>query len=286
MTSMQDKVVFITGGARGMGRAHAIRFAQAGADVVLFDICAPIGTIPYDMSTEQELQETAKAVEELGRKAVVRVGDMRDSAALDEAVQAGITELGKIDTLISNAGIWSLGLFWEIDDQTWDDMLDVVLTGSWRAAKAVAPHLIERGEGSILFISSANGLEAGPLYAHYTAAKHGLLGLMRTAAVELGPYGIRVNAICPGFIDTPINDYQGSYDLMAGAEPGGGTPEDRITASKHWSVLKGRSVIQPEAVSNAALFLSSDEANELTGLVMPVDAGHMVLPAFNPAPAE
>jgi NAD(P)-dependent dehydrogenase (short-subunit alcohol dehydrogenase family) len=144
--------------------------------------------------------------------------------------------------------------------------------------------MIENGEGAMVFISSVNGLEPAMNYAHYTSAKHGLIGLMRSVALELGPHGIRANAITPGFIDTKINDYQESYDMMAGAAPGEGTPADRIQAAAHWSALKGRSVIPPEAVSNAVFWLVSDESRDVTGLVMPVDAGHMLLPAFNPAP--
>jgi SDR family mycofactocin-dependent oxidoreductase len=281
---MQGKTVLVTGAARGQGRAHAVRLAREGADVVLVDIAGQIGTVPYPMATEQELAEAAKEVEGLGRRALAIQADVRSQTEVDQAVKRAVAEFGGIDAVVSNAGIWSLGSFWELTEEQWQDSIDVNLTGHWRVARAAAPHLIERGAGVIVFISSVNGLEAGAGYAHYTAAKHGVIGLMRTVAVELGPHGIRAHAVCPGFIDTKMNDYQGSYDMMAGAEPGKGTPEARIEASRHWSVLKGHSVIKPESVSEAVLWLASDESGETSGLVVPVDAGHMVLPAFNPAP--
>ncbi len=271
MGALDGKVVFITGAARGLGRAHAVRCAREGADVALFDI--------------SDLTETADQVSAAGQRALVFQGDLRDGAAVDRAVESSISELGQIDVLVSNAAILSLNQFWDIDEDQWQTMIDVVLTGTWRVAKAIAPHMIERGQGSMIFISSVNGLEAGKNYAHYTAAKHGVIGFMRSAALELGPYGIRANAICPGFIDTPINDNQESYDRYSGKGPGEGTPEDRILAAKRWSVLKGQSLIDPDAVSRAVQWLASDESSAVTGLVMPVDAGHMVLPGLNLSPA-
>jgi len=285
MYRMEDKTVLITGAARGQGRAHAIRFAEEGANVILFDIASQIDSVPYEMAKPADLEETAAQIEALDRRAIISRGDVRNGDDLTRAVERGIAEFGRIDGLVSNAGIWSLGPFWELSTQAWQDSIDVNLTGHWLAAKAVAPHLMEQGSGTIVFTASVNGLEAGANYAHYTAAKHGVIGLMKTVAVELGPHGIRSHVVAPGFIDTQMNDYQGSYDMMAGAAPGEGTPEARIEASKHWSALKGRSVIKPSAVSNAVVWLSSDETADMTGLVVPVDAGHMVLPAYNPAPA-
>jgi SDR family mycofactocin-dependent oxidoreductase len=284
MNRMQGKTVLVTGAAREQGRAHALRLAKEGADLVLLDVAEQIGTVPYDMSTPDDLAQVEKEVEALDRRVLAVQADVRSQAAVDDVVARAVSEFGGLDAVVSNAGIWSLGAFWELSDQQWQDSIDVNLTGHWRVARAVAPHLIERGAGVIVFISSVNGLEAGAGYAHYTAAKHGLIGLMRTVAVEIGPHGVRAHAVCPGFIDTKMNDYQGSYDLMAGAAPGEGTPEARIAASRHWSILKGHSVIKPEAVSEAVLWLTSDESSETSGLVVPVDAGHMVMPAFNPAP--
>jgi SDR family mycofactocin-dependent oxidoreductase len=281
---MEGKVVLITGGARGQGRAHALTMAREGADVALFDIAGDIDTLPYSLSTPEDLQSTAGEIEALGRRAIAIDGDVRSQSDLHAAVGRAISELGGVDVLLSNAGIWTMSPFWETSEQEWQDQIDVNLTGHWHAAKAVAPHMIERGSGAIVFTASANGLVAGTNYAHYTAAKHGVVGLMKTVAVELGPYGIRANAVCPAFVDTKMNDWQGVYDMMAGTGEGTGTPEHRVTAAAHVSALKGRGFIAPESVSKVVLWLASDDAADITGVAHPIDAGGLALPPFNPAP--
>lgn len=286
MGRMDGKVVFITGGARGQGRAHALTMAREGADVVLLDLAADIDTLPYALSGAEDLQRTAQEIEALDRRVIAVEGDVRSQADVDAAVERAIAELGQVDVLLSNAGIWTLSPFWETSEEEWQDQIDVNLTGHWHAAKAVAPHMMERGTGAIVFTSSANGLVAGTNYAHYTAAKHGVLGLMKTVAVELGPYGIRANAVCPAFVDTKMNDWPAVYDMMAGTGPGTGTPQDRVNAAKHLSAIRGRGFIAPESVSKVVLWLASDDAADITGLAHPVDAGSLVLPPFNPAPAD
>jgi SDR family mycofactocin-dependent oxidoreductase len=283
---MEGKVVFITGGARGEGRAHALTMAREGADVVLLDLADDIATLPYALANADDLQRTAKEVEALGQRVIAVEGDVRRQADIDAAVQRAVAEFGAIDVLLSNAGIWTLSPFWETSEQEWQDQIDVNLTGHWHAAKAVAPHMIGRGVGTIVFTASANGLVAGTNYAHYTAAKHGVLGLMKTVAVELGPHGIRANAVCPAFVDTKMNDWPAVYDMMAGTGEGTGTPQDRVNAAKHLSAIRGRGFISPESVSNVVLWLASDEAADITGVAHPVDSGSLVLPPFNPAPAE
>ncbi len=283
---MESKVALITGAARGQGRSHAVTFAREGADVVLFDVASQIDTVSYSLATRDELQETAEAVEQLGRRAIVVVGDVRHQEDLDRAVARGIDELGQIDVLIANAGIWTIDRFWEMSEERWQLEIDVNLSGMWRSAKAVAPHMIERRSGAIVMTSSILGFEALPGSAHYTASKHGVLGLMRAVAVELAPYDINVHAVCPGVIGTPINDRPAIWDWVAGAEPGSGTGtrENFVEAARHLSVLAGRSVLEPQAVSDAILFLASEHASQLTGVALPVDAGHMVLQGFNPSP--
>jgi SDR family mycofactocin-dependent oxidoreductase len=284
MGRMDGKVAFITGGARGQGRAHALTLAKEGADVVLFDIAEDIDSLPYGLATKDDLSSTAAEVEALDRRVIAVQGDTRSQAALDAAVARTIDELGQIDVLVANSGIWAVSPFWQTSEQEWQDQLDVNLTGHWHAAKAVTPHMIERGTGAIVFTSSANGLVAGPGYAHYTASKHGVIGLMKTVAVELGPYGIRANAVCPAFVDTKMNDWQGVYDMMAGTGEGTGTPEDRVNAAKHLSAIKGRGFIAPESVSKVVLWLASDDAADISGHAHPVDAGGLALPQYNPAP--
>jgi len=286
MGRMDGKVALVTGTARGQGRSHALALAREGAEIVAFDIAADLDTIPYPLSTPQDLLDTAAGVEALDCRAIAIEGDVRSQRDLDDAVARAIGEFGHLDVLLSNAGVWALGAFWEVSDQDWQDQIDVNLTGHWRAARAVAPHMIERGSGSIVFTSSVNGLVAGPNYAHYTAAKHGLIGFMRTAALELGRHGVRCNAICPGLVDSKMNDWQGAWDLMSGAGEGQGTPEHRAEAAPHMSALAHRGLIPPEFISNAVVWLACDDSAYVTGIAHPVDAGMLALPPFNAAPVR
>jgi SDR family mycofactocin-dependent oxidoreductase len=282
MGRVEGKVALITGAARGQGASHAMVLAREGADVILLDVPRKIATVPYDVATKEDLDRTVAAIEDMDRRVIAVEGDVRSQADLDGAVARGIDEFGKVDFLVANAAIWSLAPLWEMTEEVFQESVDINLTGVWRSMKAVVPHMIENGGGSIVLISSVVGLEGQQLSANYTSAKHGVIGLMRTAAQELGPHNIRVNAICPGFIDTKMHQWQGAYDLLAG-KPGGG-PEDRIAAARTYGLLKGRSVLDPVHVSNAVLWLLSDDAMQVTGLPLPVDAGHMVCPHYNPAP--
>ncbi len=185
MGMLDGKVALITGGARGQGRAHAVTCAREGADVIIIDVLDQLPTVPYKLADKADLDETVRLVEAHDRRAVAVRADVRSSREIDVAVAAGIAEFGKIDILIANAGIWTLGSFWELTDDQWEEMIAVNLTGVWKSAKAVAPHMIERRRGSIVLIASVNGLEAGQFTAHYVAAKHGVIGLMKNIALEL-----------------------------------------------------------------------------------------------------
>jgi SDR family mycofactocin-dependent oxidoreductase len=220
MGMLDGKVALITGGSRGQGRAHAVTSAREGADVIIVDIAAQLPTVPYQLATQDDLDETVKLVEAHDRRALAVQADVRDQGQLDAAVSRGIAEFGKIDILIANAGIWTRAPFWELTDDQWEEMIGVNLTGVWKSAKAVTPHMIERGSGSIVITSSTNGWEAGTNYAHYVASKHGVIGLMKNIALELAPYGIRCNSVSPGAIRTPMADHQGAWDMFAG-HPGG-----------------------------------------------------------------
>jgi SDR family mycofactocin-dependent oxidoreductase len=279
---LDGKVALITGGARGQGRAHAVVSAREGADIVVVDIASQIETIPYPMSTAADLAETVRQVEDLDRRALSFEADVRDQAALDHVVSETIAKFGKIDILIANAGILSLAPLWEMSDQMWEDMIGTNLTGVWKSIKAVTPHMIKRQTGSIVITSSINGLEPAMNYAHYTSSKHALVGLMRSAALELAPYGIRANTVNPGAIQTGMTDNQVMWNMLGGYE--GATQAEAFANAGHFHALKGAGILPPEVIANAALFLNSDLASAVTGVVLPVDAGHMILPGFNHVP--
>jgi SDR family mycofactocin-dependent oxidoreductase len=282
MERFRDKVALVTGAARGQGRSHAITLAQQGADIVAVDICGPVGTAQYGMATPDDLRTTAKEVEALDRRVLAVECDVRSSDGLRSIVAQATAEIGPIDVVVANAGIWALAPFWELTDEQWDEMLGINLTGIFRTLRAVVPGMMERRRGSIVITSSVNGLEAGAGFAHYTAAKHGAIGLMRNVALELGPYNIRCNAVLPGIVDSAMNDWQGVYDMMAGHP--GGTPEDRRVSAYGWSALAGRGLLATKAISQAVSWLASDEASEVTGVALPVDGGHLILPGINTAP--
>jgi SDR family mycofactocin-dependent oxidoreductase len=279
MGLLDGKVVLITGGARGQGRAHAIASAREGADVVVVDIGTDISSVPYALGQKDELEETVQLVEQLGRRALGVVADVRSQQEMDEVVRRAIDEFGKIDALIANAGILSVGPVWELTDEQWQDMLDVNLTGVWRSVKAVLPHMIERRSGSVVLTSSQNGEEPEEGVGHYTAAKHGVLGLMKAVAQEAARYDIRCNAIKPGFIKTAMTTWQEMLDRYAGQE-GAGTIEHVVKAGYHYNALP-RPAMEPEAAARAALFLNSDLAVDITGAAIDVDGGHRVLPHMN-----
>ena len=284
MARLEGKVALITGAARGQGRAHALRLAQEGADIVALDITENIENLPYEISRADDLEKTVAHVEGLGRRGVAIQADVRSQDGLDRAVERGISELGKVDVLVANAGIVSMAPFWEMSEEMWRDMIDINLSGAWRSAKALAPHFIERRGGAIVMIGSANSFEPTDGHAHYVAAKHGVIGLMRNVALELAPYDVRCNAVCPGAIDTTMLNNQTMYERFAGSgEP---TREVALESVRNYNLLNGRSMLPPEAVSNAVLWLASDEAEHVTGVALPVDAGHGILPGYNPNPTR
>jgi SDR family mycofactocin-dependent oxidoreductase len=284
VADLTGQVALVTGAARGQGRSHAVELAASGADIIAVDICGPVTSAPYPLATPADLAATVAEVEKYDRRALAIEGDTRSSADLDAAVAAGIAQFGRIDILVANAGIWALGRLWELTDEQWQDVIDVNLTGAWRSVKAVVPTMISARRGSIVLTASVNGFEAGAGMSHYVAAKHGVLGLMRNAALELGPYNIRCNAVCPGIVDTRMNDWQGAYDMMAGGP--GGTAEDRQSAAYNWSALAGRGLLRPSTISKAVVWLASDDAIDVTGVALPVDGGHSILPGVNPDPVR
>lgn len=271
MGRVSGKVALVTGAARGIGRAQAIRLAEEGADIVAIDICGPVDTVIIPPATPADLEDTVRAVEAIGARIVSAVVDVRDGAALRAATDAAVNELGGIDIVCATAGITSSAPGLELTEQQWQTMLDVNLTGVWQTCKAAAPHLIARGSGSMILTSSIAGLRGLVGVAHYTAAKHGVVGLMRSLAQELAPHGIRVNSVHPTNVDTPMiqNDMvRGSFrpDLE---HP---TREEFAEAARTMNML-AIPWVEPVDIANAALFLASEEARYITAVTLPVDAG-------------
>ncbi len=272
---VEGKVAFITGAARGQGRSHAVRLAQEGADIIAVDLCAQIGSVPYPMATPEDLANTVKEVEALDRRIVAARADVRDYAGLKQALDDGVAQLGRLDIVCSNAGISSFGAAAELDETTWQDMIDINLTGMWHACKAAIPHLVEGGRGgSIVITSSDAGLKAYQNLAHYVSAKHGVVGLMRTLALELAPHLIRVNSLHPSTVNTDMVQNEATYRLFRPDMQNPG-PQELAQAGVSINALP-IPWLEPADISNAVLFLASDEARYITGVTLPVDAGFLV----------
>jgi (+)-trans-carveol dehydrogenase len=271
MGRVEGKVAFVTGAARGQGRSHAVRLAEEGADIIAVDICDQIASVPYAMASSEELEETARRVEGLDRRIVTRQADVRDGAALRTAMTEGESELGPVDILVANAGIFSTAPSDVMDAQTWQDMIDTNLTGVWNACQAVLPGMKERGTGSLILTSSTAGIKGFPTLAHYTAAKHGVVGLMKAIAGEFGAFNIRVNTVHPTSVDTPMIQNQTMWNLFRpDLENPGQDDFGEIFQSLHMLPQKW---VEPRDISNAVLFLASDEARYITGQQLKIDLG-------------
>ena len=275
MGNLDGKVAFITGAARGQGRSHAVTLAENGADIVVVDIDHDIESVFYPLSTADDLEETARLVEKTGQTVLARTVDVRDSDALDSAVAEAIATLGHIDIVSANAGIaTTMVKTWEMSERDWQDVIDVNLTGVWRTIKAVVPPMIAAGRGgSIVLTSSLAGLKGYSNIAGYVAAKHGVNGLMRTLANELGPYNIRVNTVCPGLIHTDMMMNQPTYDIFR-PEIENPTKQDATEVFRTMQVLP-TDWLEPRDVSEVIVWLASDAARFITGTAIPVDAGQI-----------
>ena len=266
------KVAFVTGAARGQGRNHAVRLAQEGADLILADACADVASIGYDLATEADLAETVKLVEALDRRVVSDRVDVREGAAVRALVDRGVAELGRLDVVVANAGIAGSEPMVDMSDATWQDMIDINLTGVFKTIRAALPHLT--AGSSIVITSSIAGFKGLANNTHYTAAKHGVMGIMRALANEVGPQGIRVNCVNPTNVDTRMLFNDAIYrlfrpDLEAPAR------EDVEDIMKGMHVLD-RGWVELDDVSNAVLFLASEDARFITGVALPVDAGALI----------
>ncbi|MEA5388202.1 SDR family oxidoreductase [Haloarculaceae archaeon H-GB11] len=260
------RVAFVTGAARGIGRAIARRYAEAGADVVVTDICEDDLAVPYDLATEADLRETAELVEDAGVDALPLCVDVRDAAEIERAMDIAVETMGRIDVLATNAGVWDSRPLVEMDEATFDAVVETNLRGSWLPAKHFARHVREReGGGRIVTTASVGGLVGTAGSAHYAAAMHGVVGLTKSLAVELGRDGITANAVCPTGVDTPM--------LAGMADAVGDAAFEQISdASGPMNVLDG-DLLSPEDVAEAFCWLSSDAARYVTGVALPVDAG-------------
>jgi SDR family mycofactocin-dependent oxidoreductase len=265
--TLQGRVAFITGAARGQGRAHAARLAREGADIIALDICAPVSdSIGYPAATPEDLADMVRAVEAEGRKVLAREVDIRDDAAVRQLVSDGVEQFGRLDILVANAGVLSWGRIWELSDEQWNTVIDVNLTGTFHTLRAAIPPMIEAGNGgSIVVVSSSAGLKATPGNGHYSASKHGLTGLTNSLAIELSEFGIRVNSIHPYSVDTPMIEPELMMQVF-GEHP-------------HFVHSFGPMLLQPNGfmgaaeVSDVVAWLAGDGSGTLTGAQIPVDKG-------------
>ncbi|AZG45982.1 mycofactocin-coupled SDR family oxidoreductase [Gordonia insulae] len=271
MGRVEGKVALVTGAARGIGRAQVLRFAEEGASVIALDICRQVETTVTAPSAPDDLAEVARLAQERGARVVSAIVDVRQGDRLRAAVDAGVAELGGLDIVCATAGITSKGPAVELDEQAWNTMIDINLTGVWQTCKAAAPHLIERRGGAMILTSSIAGLRGLSGVAHYTAAKHGVVGLMRSLANELAPYGIRVNSVHPTNVDTPMIQ---NAAVRSAFRPDLANPTRAEFAEAAMTMnMLPIPWVEPEDIANAALFLGSDEARYITAVTLPVDAG-------------
>jgi SDR family mycofactocin-dependent oxidoreductase len=267
MGTLEGKVAFITGGARGQGRSHAVRLAEEGADIVVADICAPIESVPYELATKADLEETVSLVERLGRRVVGITADIRDYPALAAAAQNAVETFGRLDIVLANAGIAPMSL--HDHDDVWRDVIDVNLAGTFNTVRAAAPVLISGGAGgSIVLTSSGLGLSAYPTDSAgalaYIASKHGIIGLMRAYANTLAPHRIRVNAVLPSGVSTPMVNNPAMAEFVTSLADAG---------IRHNTLPV--ELLEEIDISNAIAWLVSDDARYVTGTTLAVDAGYL-----------
>jgi SDR family mycofactocin-dependent oxidoreductase len=267
MGLLDGKVAFVTGAARAQGRSHALRLAQEGASVIAIDIADAVSPYnSYPAATETDLKETARLLEQQGRPFVVRTADVRDSTALDDVLSEAVSQLGgRLDVVVANAGICNWGRFWEMPEDQWLTMIDVNLSGVWRTMKAAVPHMLSAGNGgSIITVSSVAGIKSLPGQAHYSAAKHGVVGLTKSAAIELGEYGIRVNSIHPWGVATPMAEDPTTAEML-GKHPN--------YIASFGAMLPSIVLANPDDISDAVIYLASDLSRAVTGTQLTVDMG-------------
>ena len=261
-----EEVVLITGAARGQGRAHALGFARAGADLVICDIGTRLPTVDYALGTKEQLEEVAEECRALGVRCLTVVCDVGKSVQVRAMVDAAIAEYGQIDVLVNNAGVESVFHISELTEEAWDDLVNTNLRGVFLCSKYVSEHMVKAGKGRIVCIGSTSSLGGLLNQAHYCAAKHGVAGLTKALAIDLAPHGIGVNYVCPGGVDTP---------MVAGVmESAGGEYAETVPKlTGQWNLFDEAAMIQPEDITGAVMWLASDAARCVTGAGVVVDAG-------------
>ena len=265
---LTDRVAFITGAARGQGRAHAVKMASEGADIIAVDICGPLpACVPYNPASKEDLDETVRLVEATGRRILPYVVNTRDATELTEAVDTAVTELGRLDIIVANAGITAPQPWDQIAVEDFRDVLDTNVTGTWNAVTAGAPHIIDGGRGgSIILISSAAGISMQPFMIHYTASKHAVLGMARGLAAELGRHSIRVNSVHPG----PVATDMGTGDMLGALQRAG---ETNTQLAHMGTPVMPPYVSMAEDIADTVCWLASDEAKCITAAAISVDLG-------------
>lgn len=275
-TPLAGKVALVTGAARAQGRAHAVRLASEGADVVVVDLCAPVSdSVTYPAPTPDDLAETVRLVENTGRRAISAVLDIRELGPLQDLVADTIATFGRLDIVVANAGVLSWGRLWELPEDDWDMVIGVNLSGTWRTIRAAVPAMIEAGNGgSIIIVSSSAGLKATPGNGHYSASKAGLVALTNSLALEVGEFGIRVNSIHPYSVDTPMIDPEGMGELF-GRFPAflhSFSPMPLKDARRD-GVSTLADFMPPEEVADVISYLAGDGSRSVSGAQIPFDRG-------------
>jgi NAD(P)-dependent dehydrogenase (short-subunit alcohol dehydrogenase family) len=261
------EVVIVTGAAHGMGRAIATSFARAGADVAIFEIGHNVETVPYDLSSPEEIDAVAEECRALGARVLPVTVDLRDTDAVKTAVEAVVAEFGRIDILVCNHGIHTVARVVDMPEQQWDVMLDTNLKADYNCARFVAPHMIAAGKGSIVNLGSTLSHLGLPLSAHYSAAKHGVIGFSKGLAIELAPHGINVNVLCPGGV--------GGTRLEQGIQQETAFIEE-LGKYGPYNLFDDDMAVHPEDIANGVLFLASDAARYITGESLLVDQGSSI----------
>ncbi|MFB8171071.1 SDR family oxidoreductase [Kitasatospora purpeofusca] len=268
---LTGKAVIVTGAARGLGRACALRFAEEGADLLLLDIARDLPDVPYPLGSAGQLEHTAALCERAGAATVTAAVDVRDARQCALAVDRALDRFGTVDVLVNNAGIASPSgkIAHDISEREWSLMLDVDLSGAWRMMKAVAPVMVDRRAGSIINVSSTAGTVGYRHFASYVAAKHGLIGLTRAAALDYAPMRVRVNALCPGSVrDDPVLEGRMLAEIARSLEVPVAEHEQIFVRDQPMNAL-----IEPSDIADAALWLAADESRQVTGSVLTVDGG-------------
>jgi SDR family mycofactocin-dependent oxidoreductase len=275
MKRFQDQVVFITGAARGQGRTHALAFAREGAKLVLCDTPRQYESIPYALSSLDDLERVRREIEEVGQPVLAKAVDVTDLEAMQQLSDQALERFGSIDIVIANAGLYSFGKTWELTEQQWDETVDVVLKGAWITCKVAIPHMLPHHRGKIICTGSTGSFKGLYGLGQYVAAKHGVIGLVKTLAIELAPYNINVNAICPTSVDTGIINNQAFYEYFAGSAGEQANREFVISRMNAMNLFPDRGLLPPEDISAVVLWLASEEAKHITGCALPVDAGFL-----------